>query len=84
MLIKEGNIEEGRRLYNLSESLANKDESMKNLVKQKKNLELARHFYKEGNMREAGASLRKVIKLKATYNYYREQASKLIDDIDKN
>lgn len=82
LLIKEGNIEEGRRLYNLSESLANKDESIKKLVKQKKNLELARYFYKKGNIREASESLKKVIKIKARYNYYREQASKLLSDIE--
>ena len=81
LLIKEGNIEEGRRLYRQAELLANKDESIKNLVTQKMNLELARHFYKEGNMPETAAYLRKILKVNARYNYYREQASKLISDI---
>jgi len=77
LLIKEENVEEGRRLYNLAEKLASNDTMLRNLIKQKKHLELAKYHYSRDEINKAADNLKQVIRLKAKYNYYAEQALSL-------
>ena len=56
--IKSGNITEGRRLYNLAAQLAG-NEKLRNLVEQKKHLELARYYLTNGENKKAKNEYRK-------------------------
>jgi tetratricopeptide (TPR) repeat protein len=78
LLLKENNILEGQRLYNLAISLASKDENITRLLKQKKHLELAKYYHKEGNISEAMRLSKKVLSIEAKYTYYRNQAKELL------
>jgi len=57
--IKRGNIEEGRRLYNLAAQLA-RDEILYDLVLQKKYLELGRYYLNYGENKKAKSNIDKV------------------------
>ncbi|MGA2315266.1 MAG: tetratricopeptide repeat protein [Thermodesulfobacteriota bacterium] len=74
--IKEGNVEEGRRLYNLAESLAANEILRKN-VSQKKHLELAKYYLANNRDNEASTNLEKVLSIKPRESIYAEQAYEL-------
>lgn len=74
--IKEGNIEEGRRLYNLAESLAANETLRKNVL-QKKHLELAKYYLANNKDNEASTNLEKVLSIKARESIYAKQAYEL-------
>ena len=61
--IKEGNLEEGRRLYNLAEELA-EFEFLKKQVIQKKHLEIAKYFLAKNIKTAARDNLLKVLSVK--------------------
>ena len=83
LLIKEGNLEEGRHLYNMAETIAVQDRMLKNLIKQKKYLELAKDFYKKDRIDDAAAYLKKSLPIKTNYRYFRDQAVELLHEIEK-
>lgn len=82
LLLKEGNIEEGSRLYNIAEAIASPNKGLQYLVRQKKYLELARYYYKENKIREAKEYLKKAISLKAKHRHFRDQAIQLLNEVE--
>lgn len=60
--IKRGNIEEGRRLYNLAAHLAG-SETLHDLIMQKKHLELARYYFVHGENSKAKDHIKKVFSI---------------------
>ena len=81
LLIKEGNIKEGRRFYNRAVTLAGRDVNLANLVKQKKHLELGTYYYETGNKREAIRLLKNGLAHKTDKSYYEKQIIKLLDKL---
>ena len=79
LLIKEGNIEEGRRYYNRSVALAGKNKDLVVLIEQKKNLELGIYYLGRGNKREAKRLLRKGLKYKAREDRYQRKIVNLLN-----
>lgn len=79
LLIKEGNVKEGRRLYNLSIALLSKEDRRRNLVKQKKYLELGKYYLKEENKKEAVRLLKKALGIRVKYQYFKRQAEELLE-----
>jgi Flp pilus assembly protein TadD, contains TPR repeats len=79
LLIKEDNIQEGQRLYNLAKSSAiSKVSQLPNLIEQKKNLEVAKYYQRKGNFKETLRLLRKVLSVKAKHDYYSDEAEQLM------
>jgi len=74
--IKEGNLEEGRRLYNLAEELA-EFEFLKKQVIQKKHLEIAKYFLAKNIKTAARDNLLKVLSVKIKESIYTMQANEL-------
>jgi len=81
LMLLEGNFQEGRRLYNLAEMQAKSDSILSKLLRQKKNIELAKQLIKDGKKEEAKKLLGDVMNIKAKYEYYREQANELKNSI---
>jgi len=81
LLIKEGNIEEGRRLYNKAIVLAGSDHDLAALADQKKHLELAKHYIQKGERKEAIRLLKKGMVFKTKEKYYKQQISQLLGQI---
>jgi thioredoxin-like negative regulator of GroEL len=77
LLLKEGNIKEGSRLYNEAARRARGGE-LKSLVAQKKNLELARIAIADGRSLEAVGLLARAIAEKSGEETYRNQARSLL------
>ena len=78
LLIKEGDLREGARLYNRVAKLA-RTEEMKGLAQQKKNLELGRYRGEHGNRGLAIGSLKKALSIRTDSPIYRDQAKALLD-----
>ncbi len=74
--IKEGDIEEGTKFYNLAAHLAN-NEFLRNQVLQKKHIELARYYLLNNNKDKAKANLKKALSIKTRNNIYTIQADEL-------
>jgi superkiller protein 3 len=74
--IKEGDIEEGTKFYNLAAHLAN-NEFLRNQVLQKKHIELARYYLLNNNKDKAKANLEKALSIKIRNNIYTIQADEL-------
>jgi tetratricopeptide (TPR) repeat protein len=82
LLIKEDNLQEGQRLYNLAKSIAvRKFNPYADLIEQKKNLEVAKYYQSKGNFKEAIRLLRKALSVKAKYDYYRNEAKQLLSTL---
>jgi len=82
LLIKENNIQEGQRLYNLAKAIAIRNSSpLSSLIEQKKNLEVAKYYQRQGDYKEALRLLRKALSVKAKYNYFRDVAEQLMDNL---
>ncbi|MDA2909727.1 tetratricopeptide repeat protein [Nitrospiraceae bacterium AH_259_D15_M11_P09] len=77
LLIKEHAIQEGARFYNIAIRLA-KDEETKAQVRQKKNLELGRHFLGQGNKARARKLFLEALKIQSDSEVYRRQAEHLL------
>jgi tetratricopeptide (TPR) repeat protein len=80
LLIKEGNIQEGQRLYNQARSRATHQYTA-NLISQKKYLETGRYYLKQGNTNEAIRLFKKAVPIKARYNYYRNEAKEILETL---
>ncbi|MCK5492788.1 MAG: hypothetical protein KAJ14_06740, partial [Candidatus Omnitrophica bacterium] len=83
LAIKEGDIKEGSRLYNLAskmaETLFGKD--LRGQVLQKKNLELGKYYLSVGNKNEAKDHFSKAVTFNAKEKYYLEQAQALLKSL---
>lgn len=76
-LVKEGELEEGARLYNHASILA-QDEETRAQVRQKKNLEIGRYFLSKGKVERAKKLLEEVFKIDSRLGLYKEQAAGLL------
>jgi Flp pilus assembly protein TadD len=81
LLIKEGNIQEGRRFYNRAVALAGNDRSLVALVEQKKNLELGINCLEKGNKREAIRLFQKGLRYKSREDRYKKKIIKLLEQL---
>ena len=81
LLLKEKNLQEGRRLYNLAISSSTGNKLITNLIKQKKYLEIAKFYIKEGNKFEAVKKLKTALKIKVKYKYYLKEAEELLQTV---
>jgi tetratricopeptide (TPR) repeat protein len=78
LLLKEGDKQEGSRLYNLAARLA-RTSDLRNLVMQKKNLELARDAARRGDLAGAHKHAARVVELSTKhFQCYRHQAQTLL------
>ena len=81
LLIKEGNIDEGRKQYNRAASLAGKNRNLQALVHQKKQLELCKYYIMIGNRREAMKRIHKGLKYKTSEKYFSSKLEQLKNDL---
>lgn len=79
LLVKEGDIKEGSRLYNMAIKLAEKIPGLPELVSQKKYLELAKVALSQKKIRDALHMLEKGKKLKTLERHYYNQIISLIE-----
>jgi tetratricopeptide (TPR) repeat protein len=77
--VRNGNLEEGRRLYNLAASMARYDERLNKEVEQKKNLELARYYFKIKRYDMAKDHLNKVLSTRFQNTVYAVQVKEFFD-----
>ncbi len=80
--IKEGDIEEGRRLYNLAAKMTNND-NLKRKVNQKKNLELGRYYLFQNRKDSAKECFSKVVKLGYKEGFYVSEAEELLKNLNE-
>ena len=80
LLIKEGNIQEGQRLYNQARSLATVP-YMADLINQKKYLETGKYYLEQGNSNEAARLLKKAVSIKTQHDYYRNEAQSILEKL---
>lgn len=83
LLLKEGNVQEGSRLYNQAAGLA-RTRNLRNLVLQKKNLELARHALRADDQQGARRFLGQALSLRTRQRLYLRQVRVLLDQIESN
>lgn len=81
LLIKEGNVAEGRRYYNQAISLAGKKSNLAKLANQKKYLELGKYYLEEGDTKKAARLLKKGAAIKTKEKYYKKQISRFISQL---
>jgi tetratricopeptide (TPR) repeat protein len=77
LLIKEGNIQEGTRLYNKAKLQAN-DVILARLIEQKKRIEIARYWFGQGKSTRALEELNSALQVEADEPIYKNQALRLI------
>jgi len=80
--ISKGKVKEGISLYNTAVSRAPSNE-LKNMVRQKRNIEVARHAYRKGDRDEALRQLHNALSIKTKTKLYLDQASRLLRQIEK-
>lgn len=80
--ISKGNLKEGIRLYNMAVSKAPNNE-LKNIVRQKRGIEVARYFFMRGERDEALRRLHSMLSVKTKRKLYLDQASRLLQQIEK-
>ena len=76
LLLKEGNIQEGTSLYNRAALFAQNNAVLREQIKQKKNLELARFYYIRGAKRDSNKYIRKLLNSKLKSSVYYVQGEK--------
>lgn len=81
LAIKEGAILDGSKLYNLAKAAA-RDKDLKNLIEQKKNLELGRYYMGIGDVVSARHHLNKATGFKSKKVIYISQARLLLSKLD--
>ena len=81
LLLMEGNLEEGNRLYNLAIKSAHKESAIKILIEQKKYLETGKYYLKRENVKEAQKLLEKAVSIKSKHSYFKDQAEKLLREL---
>jgi tetratricopeptide (TPR) repeat protein len=79
--IAKGNLKEGIHLYNTAVSKAPSNE-LKNLVRQKRGIEVARYFFMRGERDEALRQLHSALSTKTKTKLYVDQASRLLQQIE--
>ncbi len=79
--IMEDDIDAGRTFYNLAMKLAGDDVPLANLVKQKKNLELAKYFSKKNIKKEAIRYLKKATDCKTREKHYLRDAQQILEEL---
>ncbi len=82
LLLKEGNVEEGARLYNLAKHLA--IPKVKSLVEQKKRIELARYWIGQKRVEKAKDLLLSALDLKTDEKLFRREAEKLLEELQES
>lgn len=80
LLIKEGNIDEGRYYYNRAISLASNNKNLAALVDQKKHLELARYNLDKGNWKEAIRLLKRGLSFKTKETLFKRKIEQLLEE----
>ncbi len=80
--LSKGNQREGTRLYNMAVSKASTNE-LKNMVRQKRGIEIARYFFKRGEKGEALRKLQGVWSIKTKARLYLDQANRLLQQIEE-
>ncbi len=81
LLLMEGNLEEGNRLYNLAIKSTFKEGHIKTLIEQKKYLEIGKYYLKRENLKEAQKLLKKVVSIKSKHPYFKDQAEELLQEL---
>jgi len=81
LLIKEDNIQEGSRLYNIAANLASNDKSLEELVLQKKYLELAKYYYDKKDYSKSLDNIKKTFRYKPRYDFFKMQAEQLYHEL---
>lgn len=80
--ISKGNLKEGIRLYTMAVSKAPNNE-LKNIVRQKRGIEVARYFFMREERDRALRQLHSVLSVKTKTKLYLDQASRLLQQIEK-
>jgi tetratricopeptide (TPR) repeat protein len=80
--ISKGKLKEGIDLYNTAVGKAPHNE-LKNVVRQKRGIEVARYFFMRGERDEALRRLQSVLSVKTKRKLYLDQASRLLQQIEK-
>ncbi len=84
LLIKEGNIQEGQRLYNRAKELLKSMPHLVDFVEQKKWLEIGKYYQKIGDSKEAARLLKKATSIKTKHAYFREDAERLLSVLQEH
>ena len=82
LVLKEGNIIEGERLYNMAIKKAENNKKLQDLLKQKKNLELAKIQLEKNRISEGRRFLKKALSLRPSWSVFSKQAEGLLKEID--
>lgn len=80
LALKENNIQEAQRLYNLASNLT-KFENLRKEVLQKKHIELAKYYLSKNDMMSAEQHLQKALSIKTGHNIYRYQVEQLCEQL---
>jgi len=85
LLIREGNLEEGRKFYGKAKHFAVEkgDKSLSVLVGQKKNLEIGRYLLENGKINQAKRHLKKGMTFRTNQPYYKRKIEKLLRQVKK-
>jgi tetratricopeptide (TPR) repeat protein len=80
--ISMGKLHEGIRLYDMAVGKAPNNE-LKNMVRQKKNIEVGRYFLTKGDRDEALRHLHNALSINTNTKLYRDQANRMIGQIER-
>jgi len=80
--IAKGKLAEGIRLYNAAVGKAPNNE-LKNMVRQKRDIEVGRHFYLQGRRDQALRRLNSALTIKTRSKLYQDQARRLLAQIER-
>jgi len=83
LLIREGNLAEGSRLYNRAAELAS-DAGLKALARQKKNLEVARYWKERNQPDKALRYATMAAEIKAPEPFYAAEASSMVEELKRS
>jgi len=83
LLLKEGNLTEGRKYYNRAASLAGKNKNLYSLVNQKKHLELAKYYLDRDEKKLAIQNLKTGLKFNTVEKYYQMDIQKIYNSLTK-
>jgi tetratricopeptide (TPR) repeat protein len=81
LLIKQGNLEEGRKYYNKAAQIAKNNKELRSLVLQKKELELSLHYLEHDDIKEALKRLKKGLTYESIEKRYYDKLKKISKEI---
>lgn len=81
LLIKQGNLEEGRKYYNKAAQIAKNNKELRYLVLQKKELELCLYYLENGDKKEALKRLKKGLTYKSIEKRYYNKLKKISKEV---